>query len=133
MPATLAAGQETRVSLMYRGTRLKARESFAVGVLAVLKNRADILDEAGKIVFPEKAVICQCAEGLLPEDRRQTGTPITVLDPGKHHNSFILPKAKASAVNPIRTIRKELIRPVGKCPDTHIQGSCKNCCNNPRK
>ncbi len=131
MPATLAAREETCISIIYRGTRLRVRESFTVGILAVLKDRADILDEGGKMVFPEKAVICQCVEGLPPEDRRQAGTPVTILNPGKNHRNFILPKAKASAVNPIRTIQKEFVRPVKKCANEHIRGTCKNCCNSP--
>lgn len=132
-PATPAAAQGNLVSVMYRGTRLRATESFSVGVIAVLKDRADILDKDGKVVFPGKAVICQRIEGLPPEDRRQAGTPVTVLNPGENHKNLILPKAKATKVNPIRTIQKEFVRPIGTCPDSRIDSSCKNCCNHPRR
>ena len=131
MPATLAARNTDTILVMYRGTRLRVEESFSVGAVAVLKNKADILNRKGEMVFPGKVVICKRIDGLAPEDYRIAGTPVTYLDPGEHHQVLILPKVKASPINPIRTIQKKSVRPVEECKD--VRPCCKNCCNFPRK
>ena len=129
MVGTLAVRELGNIHVKYRGTGLKAKESFSVAVIAVIRQKADILGNTGKMIFPGKAVICQRIKGLTQEDCRQAGTPVTVLDPGEDHLMFILPNAKASKANPIRTIQKESTRPVGTCTDADPQGVCKSCCN----
>lgn len=123
----LVARNVGQISLKYRGTGLKVSQNFSVGAIAVISNRADILDKSGCIVLPVKVVICKRFD-LSEENRRQSGTPITAIDPGKEHDTLILLLAKATTTNPVRTVPKEVILSIGTCEKTDPP-VCKGCCN----
>lgn len=126
--ATLTVQGQAKIRVKYRESGLNVTENFPTAAIAIINDRADVLNKDGRIVFPKKVVICQCAE-ISAENRRIAGTPVTAIDPGEDHEALLLPGAKASSVNPVRTVQKESTRPVGQCSDADPKRGCKNCCN----
>lgn len=127
--AEMSVARSDRVPVKYRGSNLKAEQNFSVAAIAVIKGKADVLDRHGKIVLPTLAVICQRFE--LPDvDRRQSGTPLTVIDLG--NGALLLPKGKATTTSPFRTVQKNITRGVDMCTDIEPR-ACKGCCNCPKK
>lgn len=115
--------------LRYR-SGAEARENFLVGAIAVVRNEATIIDDKGRIVFPMKMVICRLNGGsTIEEECRVTGTPVTVIDPGRDHDVFIFPRAKISSKNLVPVVQKTVCRPIGECTDSNPEKGCKGCCN----
>jgi hypothetical protein len=135
----VAAIQSPTVRLKYKtGTILK--EPLHPASIQIIRQTADILDQDGEVLMQQKIVVCKrhnifeklgySASGEFAkfiEKMLHIGTPVSVIDPGTEHHSFVLLNGHPN----FPLILKGFCCSAEKgdyCPNA--DANCGTCCNN---
>jgi len=120
------------VHLLYR-SGARADAPLFPAAIAVIRDRADVVDKQGNLIPPTVVVICKRL--MLPAlgfkgpnrfavSKLRMGAPVEAIQAGEGHNSAILKWSTEHAP----TVFTECCRGVGACSDA--DASCGSCCNN---